>query len=216
MALPDPLDIFRSAPDPSAGFDEYFQWLKKNQVKLQALEGREREQAEAFTGLRRGEIADRPGFAGLVKVGEARRRTDVTLAADISRLAEDDPQRIAFEDALTAERELRVKQTRVVSGEQFAAEDAIAALEDRLEDIDIPLFDPRGGALSDLETLLTDFEAFSKKFDWYEDDSLLGDIEALLNMSRGSGKAMITTPLQIYHTSHLPCMLIFLALGISR
>ena len=194
MPIPDPFGIFDTGggPDPSAGFDVYLQWLKDNQIRLQELEGREREQAEAFAGLRRGEIADRPGFAGLVSVGEAQRRTDVTLAAEIAELDVEDPQRIAFEDALAAESELQVEQTRVVSGEQFAAEDAIAVLQERFEDIDIPLFDPQGGALSDLETLLDDFAEFSKKFDWYEDDSLRGDIqaafaEALLSKERRPG-----------------------------
>ena len=150
-------------------FGEYLDWLKDEAAKQELLEERETEQAETFADLRRGGLADRTGFAGLVNVGDAARRTDATVAAQVAGLDADDPARQVYEDALASEREDRSKQTRVISGEQYRAEDALAALQERLED---------DATVSDLETIRTDFEEFGKEFDFFDDDDFAADIEA--------------------------------------
>lgn len=165
------------------GFNDYLDWIEEQQFKFEDLEGRELEQAETFSDLRRGELLDRSGFAGLINVGESVRRSDVTVAAQVAGLATDDPARIAYEDALAAEREGQIKQTRVVSGEQFRAEDAFAALQDRLENIDTEGF-LSGKERKKLGAIRSDFEEFSKEFDFFEGDELLTDIEDILEENR--------------------------------
>ena len=149
-------------------WEEHLYWLKEEARKQELLEEREIEQAETFADLRRGELADRTGFAGLVNVGDAVRRSDATVAEQVSGLDADDPARQAYEDALASEREDRSKQTRVISGEQYRAEDAMTELEERLEDDMSP---------EDWETFRTDYEEFTEEYDWYGDD-FAADIEA--------------------------------------
>ncbi len=154
------------------GFGEYLEWLQKQQTKIDLLEEREREQAETFSDLRRGEFQDRTGFAGLINVGDAVRRSDATLAAEVSALDTDDPASLAYQDALAAERSNRSKQTRVITGEQYRAEDAFAALEERLAELDLL------GA-NDLEGLLSDYEEFAEEFDFFDEDFLADATAAL-------------------------------------
>ena len=175
MALTDILSIFDFGGGGGGGgsgsFDEFLDFLQTQQKDLEELTERERLQATEFASLRRGEIADRPGFAGLVNVGEAVQRTDITLAADISALAEDDPQRLAFQEATAGEAATRARQTRVITGEQFEAEDALAALREDLED---------ATTQKDVDKITAGFEEFQEQFEFFEDDSLLGDIEKRL------------------------------------
>ena len=171
------------------GFGEYLDWLKEQQARMEDLEGRELEQAETFADLRRGEYLDRTGFAGLVNVGESVQRSDATLAAQVAGLAEDDPARLAYEDALAAEREGRTSQTRNVSGEQYRAEDAMAALEARLATINDPGTLSIDQIIEQLGTLSTDYGEFTETYDWYEDDDLVGDMAAAMEEARRKKQA---------------------------
>ena len=153
-------------------FAGFLRELKKDQAKLEEDEERAIEQAESFIGLRRGDFADRTGFAGTVNVGDAVRRSDATVAAEAAGLAEDDPGRLAFEDALAAETETRALQTRTITGEQFRFEDALAALEVRLRDAG------KFGA-GGFDPLISDFGDFREEFDFFQDeDDFIGRAKA--------------------------------------
>lgn len=182
--LPDPFGLFTDdggGPSGDSSFDEFLDFLKKQQSNLKELTEREREQAESFAGLRRGALADRTGFAGLVTVGAAERRTDLTLAAEIGLLAEDDPQRQAFQEALTAESQQRAKQTRVITGEQFRAEDALAALRERLEDVSIGTAG-FAAAETELGEIKAEFGEFGEEFEFFtEDGDFLSDVQSRLD-----------------------------------
>ncbi|KKN00676.1 hypothetical protein LCGC14_1135430 [marine sediment metagenome] len=171
MGIEDVFNIFGGGGGGGGGdggFSLYLEELKKEQARMEDLEGRELEQAETSADLRRGEYLDRTGFAGLVNVGESVQRSDATLAAQVAGLAEDDPARVAYEDALAAEREDRTSQTRLISGEQYRAEDAMAALEARLEE---------GLLKNQPGTLRSDYGKFIEKYEWYDDD-FLADLAA--------------------------------------
>ena len=182
--FPDPFGLFTDSGGgggSAGGMDEFLDFLKKQQSEQKELTEREREQAESFAGLRRGALADRTGFAGLVTVGEAVQRSDVTLAAEIGLLDEGDPQRLAFQDALTAETQQRSLQKRVITGEQFRAEDAIAALRERLGDVSSGSagFD---AAVTELESLKTEFGEFGEEFEFFaEDGDFLSDVQSRLD-----------------------------------
>lgn len=183
--LPDPLGLFTDGggggSGGAAGFDDFLDFLKKEQAKLKELTEREREQAESFAGLRRGELADRTGFAGLITVGEAVQRSDVTLAAEIDLLAEGDPQRQAFQDALSAETAQRAKQTRVITGEQFRAEDALAALQERFDEDTGRSFGRGRPGVEDLTGILTDIESFREEFEFFDVGTLESDVQGRLD-----------------------------------
>lgn len=174
MALPDPLGLFSDGGGgggSAGGFDEFLAFLRDQRSELKELSEREQEQAREFASLRRGELLDRSGFAGLINVGEAQRRSDITLAAEIGRLSTEDPQRIAFEEALTTESGQRAQQTRVITGEQFRAEDALESLRERLEDA---VTEEDVGAISG------EFEEFQEEFEFFTDDSFLEDVQTRL------------------------------------
>ena len=161
-------------------FGFFLRQRQKDQDKLDELEGRELEQAETFADLRRGEFQDRTGFGGLVNVGDAARRSDATLAAEFADRDVDDPVQQAYQDALAAERGTRAKQTRVITGEQFRAEDAKAALEERLKST---------VTISDQDTLRSDYEAFSREFEFIEGDDFVGRAQRASKANRKARQA---------------------------
>ena len=110
-----------SGTDP---YQAFLAWQIEQAAKQEEMTEWEEEQARAITTMRRGEIADRTGFSGLVNVGDATERSDATLAAEMAELASDDPTRIAYEDALEAEREQTRQLWRTITGERYEEEDA--------------------------------------------------------------------------------------------
>lgn len=162
----------------AGGYYELLAWMEDQQQRLEELDERERETAEARTSLRRGELLDRPGFSGLVNVGDAVQRSDATLAAEMETLAADDPTRLAYEDALATERAERGKQKRMLTGEYYEAEDAFAALRERL---DAPTWSYFGTPVhDDIRDIQSEYEDLISRYgDFYEPDGdFLSDIEA--------------------------------------
>lgn len=116
-------DAGGAATDP---FTDYLDWVEAEQAKIELEAEREELTAEALTEFRRGELADRTGYAGTALVGDAAQRTDETLAEEMTALDPSDPTRQAYEAALAAEAETEEEMLRIISGEQFDIEDAEA------------------------------------------------------------------------------------------
>lgn len=107
---------------PGAGanaMQEYLDWIRQQQADLELSAEQNKLQAEALTNYRRGELADRTGYAGLVNVGDAVKRSDATLAAEMAQLDPTDPERMAYEDAIAAEAEANRINLTYITGEAF-------------------------------------------------------------------------------------------------
>ena len=139
-------------------------WFRQQAADQEKMSEREKASADASAMVRRNELADRTGYSGLINVGPAQERSDATLAAQMAGLDIADPSRVAYEEALAKERTDTETQKRTASGEQWAAEDALAKIN-----VDLT------GA--DLDATATALAAFKTKYSWYDTGDLAQRIE---------------------------------------
>ncbi len=190
---------------------------RREQERIERERGRQTLFARSATERRRGQLADRPGFGGVVAVGAASGQlTDARLAARIEQLREiaegprirepgeaRERQRAArmqveeFDRAQAAERGGRAEQRRIQTGEEFTVRDRILELRRGLEDLAEPAFaDP--SEITDLEKLLADLttlgEERSGRHGGREDVAeLRADLEARLEAARARRRRPETT-----------------------
>ena len=118
----------------AAAANDYLAW-QRQQIERLRLEGAERDEfTKTLTSYRRGILADRPGFRGLVNVGSAVQDSDARLAARIGQLDENDPQRIAFNKAQAAEAATRIKARMVISGEEFKVREKVRGIREKIDE----------------------------------------------------------------------------------
>ena len=130
---------------------DFLDFQREQQARLK-LEGEEAEEfAKTLTSFRRGVLADRPGFGGLVNVGSAVQASDARLAARIATLDPDDPEAIAFRESQAAERTDRAKSLMTISGEEFKIRGRIRSLSSGLKNADLDKLRKIIKGLTDLE-----------------------------------------------------------------